>query len=250
MMISESGAEGISLTCVRQVHIIEPFWNNVRIDQVFGRAIRRNSHIQLDEDDRNVEQYLYISLFPEGNNLKDIFSFIKGQGWQITNDITLQDNFEQYLLDNHKDIYTIVQKILHLKNMSQNTTSDQMIFDIMEKKYNITVKLNNIIKESSVDCLKHTTDDPILNSKCIQFSSKLQNELAYFPGIDSDELNKIDTIQLKSKKSFFIEPDTIVISAKNPSTENIFSYYKLMLDIKMKILDILKKMVLFNAISF
>ena len=111
--------------------------------------------------------------------------------------------------------------------MSQNTTSDQMIFDIMERKYNITEKLNNIIKESSVDCLKHTTDDPILNSKCIQFSSKLQNELAYFPGIDSDELNKIDTIQLKSKKSFFIEPDTIVISAKNPSTENIFSYYKI-----------------------
>ena len=227
MMISESGAEGISLTCVRQVHIIEPYWNNVRMDQVFGRAIRRNSHIQLDDDDRNVEQYLYLSLFPEGNNIKDIFSFIKSLGWQITNDITLQDNFEQYLLDNHKEIYTIVQKILHLKNMSQNTTSDQMIFDIMERKYNITEKLNNIMKESSVDCLKHTTDDPILNSKCIQFSSKLQNELAYFPGIESDELNKIDTIQLKSKKSFFIEPDTIVISAKNPSTENIFSYYKI-----------------------
>ena len=40
MIISESGAEGISLTCVRQVHILEPFWNNVRVDQVFGRAIR------------------------------------------------------------------------------------------------------------------------------------------------------------------------------------------------------------------
>ena len=64
MTISKSGAEGISLTCVRQVHIIEPYWNNVRIDQVFGRAIRRNSHIQLDEDDRNVEQYLYLSSFP------------------------------------------------------------------------------------------------------------------------------------------------------------------------------------------
>ena len=77
---------------------------------------------------------------------------------------------EQYLLDNHKPVYTIVKKILHVKNMSQDTTTDQMIFNIMEKKYNITEKLNNIIKESSVDCLKHTTDDPILNNKCIQFS--------------------------------------------------------------------------------
>ena len=44
----------------------------------------------------------------------------------------------------------------------------------MERKYNINEKLNDIIKESSVDCIKHTTDDPILNSKCIQFSDKLQ----------------------------------------------------------------------------
>lgn len=228
MMISQSGAEGISLTCVRQVHIIEPFWNNVRIDQVFGRAIRRNSHIQLDEDDRNVEQFLYLTAFPNGNNIKDIFTFIKDLGWNITKDIdTSITNFEEHLLENHKDVYAMVQKVLHIKNMSNDTTSDQMIFEIMERKYNITEKLNNIIKESSVDCLKHTTDDPVLNNKCIQFSSKLQNEIAYFPGINSDELNKIDIVQLKSHKSYFIEPDTIVISAKNHSSENIFSYYNI-----------------------
>ena len=38
MIISSAGAEGISLFCVRQVHILEPFWNYVRIDQVLGRA--------------------------------------------------------------------------------------------------------------------------------------------------------------------------------------------------------------------
>jgi len=94
MMISKSGAEGISLTCVRQVHIIEPYWNNVRIDQVFGRAIRRNSHIQLDEDDRNVEQYLYLSSFPDGNNIKDIFIFIKIKSIQ-----TLERTSLRLLLD-------------------------------------------------------------------------------------------------------------------------------------------------------
>ena len=40
ILISKSGAEGISLTCVRQVHIMEPFWNYIRVDQVLGRAIR------------------------------------------------------------------------------------------------------------------------------------------------------------------------------------------------------------------
>ena len=37
MIISSAGAEGLSLTCVRQVHIFEPYWNYVRFDQVLGR---------------------------------------------------------------------------------------------------------------------------------------------------------------------------------------------------------------------
>ena len=77
MIISGAGAEGISLTGVRQVHILEPYWNYVRIDQVFGRAIRMNSHSVLNPDDRTVEQYLYISSFPNGETYEDIYDSIK-----------------------------------------------------------------------------------------------------------------------------------------------------------------------------
>ena len=42
--ITASGAEGISLKNVRRVLITEPYWNNIRIDQVIGRAIRSCSH--------------------------------------------------------------------------------------------------------------------------------------------------------------------------------------------------------------
>ena len=42
--ITQSGAEGISLKNVRRVILVEPFWNNVRIEQVIGRAIRSCSH--------------------------------------------------------------------------------------------------------------------------------------------------------------------------------------------------------------
>ena len=234
MIISQSGAEGISLTCVRQVHILEPFWNNVRVDQVFGRAIRRNSHIGPDsnnpwlpKDQQNVEQYLYLSMFPEGNNTKEIFKSIKELDWFISRDTEyVEDNFEQHLLSNNEKLYVMIQNILNVKTSSKSGTTDQMLFDIMERKFNINEKLNDIIKESSVDCIKHTTDDPILNSKCIQFSDKLQAEIAYFPGLDTDELNQIDNIQLKSTFSYFIKPDTIVISATNKE-EDIYSYYKI-----------------------
>ena len=52
LFTTQSGAEGISLNYVRQVHVMEPYWNNVRIEQVIGRARRIKSHVLLPEDQR------------------------------------------------------------------------------------------------------------------------------------------------------------------------------------------------------
>lgn len=59
IMISPAGAEGINLKNVRQVHIMEPFWNEVRIEQIIGRAIRQCSHRDLPMDERKVDVYRY-----------------------------------------------------------------------------------------------------------------------------------------------------------------------------------------------
>ena len=59
IMITKSGAEGISLKNVRQVHVMEPYWNHIRIDQVIGRAVRTCSHMDLPKKDRTVKVYVY-----------------------------------------------------------------------------------------------------------------------------------------------------------------------------------------------
>jgi len=59
LLITQSGSEGVSLKNTRQVHILEPYWNMVRIDQVIGRAVRARSHELLKPEDRVVETYLY-----------------------------------------------------------------------------------------------------------------------------------------------------------------------------------------------
>ena len=64
-MITQSGAEGISLKNVRQVHIVEPYWNHIRIDQVVGRAVRTCSHIDLPAKDRHVHVYIYYMKFTD-----------------------------------------------------------------------------------------------------------------------------------------------------------------------------------------
>lgn len=83
IMVTQSGAEGISLKNVRQVHIMEPFWNDIRIQQVIGRAIRARSHVDLPEEERKVNVYVYVTSFTEKQ--KEVF-FIKSTDMGITSD--------------------------------------------------------------------------------------------------------------------------------------------------------------------
>lgn len=61
ILISPAGSEGINLMNVRQVHILEPYWNEIRIEQVIGRAVRQCSHKLLPINDRFVVIYRYLS---------------------------------------------------------------------------------------------------------------------------------------------------------------------------------------------
>ena len=62
IMISPAGAEGISLNNIRQVHLMEPYWHEVRITQMIGRAIRQCSHKDLPLSERFVDVYRYKSV--------------------------------------------------------------------------------------------------------------------------------------------------------------------------------------------
>ena len=62
IMISPAGAEGLSLFNTRQVHIMEPYWHEVRIEQMIGRALRLCSHKYLPMDERHVDVFRYKSV--------------------------------------------------------------------------------------------------------------------------------------------------------------------------------------------
>ena len=59
IMLSPAGAEGITLKNTRQVHILEPFWNEARIEQIMGRAVRFCVHKDLPMDQRKVDVFRY-----------------------------------------------------------------------------------------------------------------------------------------------------------------------------------------------
>jgi hypothetical protein len=72
LLLSGAVAEGIDLKRIRHVHIMEPFWNYARINQVKTRAIRYNSHIDLPANEQNVQVYIYLSDYPLGYPKKKI----------------------------------------------------------------------------------------------------------------------------------------------------------------------------------
>jgi len=69
LLATSAGAEGLDLKNIRQIHIMEPYWNIMRIEQVIGRGVRRNSHIELPANERNVEIFRYFSVFSKENKL-------------------------------------------------------------------------------------------------------------------------------------------------------------------------------------
>jgi hypothetical protein len=67
IMITSAGAEGIDLKFIRQVHILEPWYNLNRIEQIIGRAVRNFSHKNLPFEKRNVQIFLYGTLLRKKN---------------------------------------------------------------------------------------------------------------------------------------------------------------------------------------
>jgi hypothetical protein len=71
IMISPAGAEGINLKNCRQVHIMEPYWNEGRIEQVIGRAIRQCHHVDLPMSERTVDVFRYKMVKKNGDESTD-----------------------------------------------------------------------------------------------------------------------------------------------------------------------------------
>jgi hypothetical protein len=183
IMITASGAEGISLSNVRYVHITEPYWHPVRINQVIGRARRICSHKNLPVEYQTVEVFLYL------------MEFTQEQIEKASRELKTQD----------KSKFT-KEKYMKYKSLDNPyLTSDQSLFEISNQKEVITQGILKNIKEASIDCNLHNPIGTSKQLKCLVFGSDNPNKFAYSPSITSQEkdeavnLNKTE-VKIKLKK--------------------------------------------------
>jgi hypothetical protein len=143
-MITSSGSEGINLRNTRFVHIMEPYWHPVRLEQVIGRARRICSHKDLPKKLQTVEVFVYLMTFSEA---------------QLKSDEAIELK--------RKDLSKAVPKV--------PITSDQYLYEISEIKANLTAQLTDAIKESAFDCYIYS------NGKCVNFGDPSNDAFAYVP---------------------------------------------------------------------
>jgi len=75
ILISKAGAEGLDFKCIRQIHILEPWYNMNRIEQIIGRGVRNLSHCNLPFEQRNVEIYLHATLLENDEEAADLYVY-------------------------------------------------------------------------------------------------------------------------------------------------------------------------------
>tara|TARA_B100000767_G_scaffold273948_1_gene305551 strand:- start:2111 stop:5323 length:3213 start_codon:yes stop_codon:yes gene_type:complete len=156
IMITASGAEGISLKNVRYVHITEPYWHPVRIQQVIGRARRICSHSDLPIDERTVKVFLYLMKLSEE-----------------------QEKSKSFLELRKKDQSKLIANTPY--------TSDQTLYEISSMKEKVTNEILQAVKEASFDCTIHAKSGGKEQVKCFTFGSNNPDKFSYLPSYEEEE---------------------------------------------------------------
>ena len=195
LMITSSGAEGISLKNVRYVHITEPYWHPVRIHQVIGRAKRICSHSDLPKELQTVNVFLYLMVFSEQ---------------QLTSDLSIE----------------LRLKDISKKDKKKVITSDEYLYEISSIKEEINASLLQSVKESAIDCSIHTrASSSEKDVKCFVIGNPSESKYIYTPNIEAQD--KDEGMKLNKKKQVLKLNELVLNKIKyayNKETQELYDY--------------------------
>jgi hypothetical protein len=192
LMITSSGAEGINLKNTRYVHIVEPFWHMVRLEQVIGRARRICSHEFLPVEMQTVKVFLYLAKLSEKQSTD------KAHKELLIRDVSRRDN-------------------------KTPITTDESLFEIAKMKDLINQQLLTAIKESSIDCSVYAPKSNE-NLVCYNYGIVRSNQFGSFPSMAEDQQQRAQ-MDVKEKKVKLIKIKQKGIEyAYNKTTGAVYDY--------------------------
>lgn len=192
IMISPAGAEGLSLMNTRQVHIVEPYWHEVRIKQMIGRAIRLCSHKDLPKSERYVDVYRYKSIRSTLNK-------------KITTDQLIENiaRSKEGLIQSFEDAIKEVAIDCELYKAHNLLVDDYKCFKFDEKSL-FDEQIGPAYKEDLVDDLRMDNGSNSINSKTIRVKVL---KIKAVKILSKDE----DNVKYSEPKFYWYNPDTYIV---------------------------------------
>ena len=210
VLISKAGSEGIDLKFIRQVHILEPWYNMNRIEQIIGRAVRNLSHKDLPFEKRNVEIFMYGTIL--GNNQEEaadlyVYRVAEYKAIQIGKVTRVLKETAVDCIINH-DQTNFTQKILN-ENLKEPITQELSTGEVL-KDFKIGDAPFSPACDYMAECNFNCRPDADINEDEL-------NEDTYsekFIIMNSEKI--LQRIRMLMKESFFYKKDTFIRLIRTP----------------------------------
>jgi superfamily II DNA or RNA helicase len=193
VLISKAGAEGLDFKNVRQIHIMEPWYNMNRIEQIIGRGVRNLSHCNLPFEERNVEIYLHATLITNDERSREecvdlyVYRMAERKSIKIGNvtrlikessvDCILNVKQSDFTVDKLNSLVAnqnIVIKLSTDKKVTQYTIGDRPFTDACDYKDKCELVCNPSSKVTDEDIVLHTYSSEFVTTNNIRISDKIK----------------------------------------------------------------------------
>ena len=209
VLISRSGSEGIDLKFIRQVHILDPWYNMNRIEQIIGRSVRNKSHKELPFEQRNVQIFMHGTILDNNEEetadmyLYRIAEYKATQIGQITR--ILKENSVDCLLNAQQQNFNHEKMNIEVKQILSNhvVVPD---FKVGDKPFSSNC---DFMKSCDYNCRSDNVID------------ELNFDTYHESYINTNMTTIINKIRQLFKNSFFYDKDTLIYEI------NIIKHYPL-----------------------
>lgn len=159
VLITQAGSEGIDFKNLRQVHILEPWYNLNRMDQIVGRAIRNCSHKLLPLAKRNCQIFMHGSYVDEYEEMIDLMLYrrceVKAQKIGMVQKVLKMISVDCIINENQKHFSSLREKLREIeistnnKKISNYPVKDKPFSLVCDYQENCDYKcINKVFKET------------------------------------------------------------------------------------------------------
>ena len=198
LILSPAGKEGLTLLGVREIHIMEPYWNKSRIEQIEGRGFRSCSHRYLPPKDRTIKTFLYLATFKLHVNKRMQEKILKKYRSEDKKKESKKDTKRRR--DSYEDIDDDGKMTNYIKYF---ISVDEYVYNMAEEKEKSSKEFKDLLKYNSIDCELFKTANGL--SKCRKKKIMLDSLKNYYSNYNYYDEKKT---QRRAEKFKNLEIDT------------------------------------------